>query len=109
MKAPVRFPAKAPQREKEPPGTAVKCRWCGQLVVWAQTAKGKRMPLDVSPNREGTFFLFRLPNRIDAVHIHSTDYRVARALDRGDQFYTSHFATCPMAAANRDKREGAPK
>lgn len=86
---------------KDPPGTAKECRSCNALIVWTTTSKGKPMPCDVSPSAEGTFYLFRLPDRIDAVHVDGADPRAARAKARGDKRYTSHFATCPNAAQHR--------
>lgn len=83
------------------PGTAAECRSCKSLIVWTRTSSGKLMPCDVSPTEDGTFYLFRKPDAIEAVHVGSQDPRAAKAKARGDKTYTSHFSTCPNADAHR--------
>lgn len=59
----------------------VPCRSCRKLVVWFNTPKGKKMPVDAETTQ---------PN------------------DRADQLdlarHTSHFATCPDAEKHRKSR-----
>ncbi len=89
-------------RAKDPPGTAKECRSCKQLIVWTTTKNGKSMPCDVEPSEKGTFFLFRVEDRIDAVHEFSKDDpRCGRAWDRDQKKHASHFSTCPNAAEHR--------
>lgn len=90
-------------RVKDPPGTAKECRSCKALVVWTKTERGKPMPCDVAPSKDGSFYLFRKSDRIDAVHVRSSDPRAARAMDRGQNKHESHFSTCPNAAQHRRK------
>lgn len=88
--------------KKDPPGTASECRSCKALIVWCLTEKGKRMPCDVSPKTDGTFFLFKRDDHILAVHHQAASAHLAR--QRGDKKYSSHFSTCPNAAQHRSER-----
>jgi len=81
-------------RPKDPPGTAKECRSCKALIVWCKTQKGKSMPCDVSPADDGTFFLFRRADHIEAIHLKSSHPSAEAARARGDKTYTSHFSTC---------------
>jgi len=80
---------------RAPPGTAVECRSCKRLIVWTRTSKGKLMPMDVAPAADGKFFMFRVRDAIDAVYADGDDPRVAKALERGDKRYQSHYVSCP--------------
>lgn len=91
-------------REKEPPGTAKECKSCKALIVWAKSANGKPMPMDVTPDEQGEFYLFRRPDCIEAVHQRERSTRAESARQRGDKRYTCHFATCPNAADHRGPR-----
>lgn len=88
-------------RHRTPPGTAVNCRSCIELIVWAKTSKGKLMPVDVKPAEDGTFFLFRANNEIQAVHVDSKEPRAERARQRKDKRYRSHIETCVNADKSR--------
>jgi hypothetical protein len=60
------------------------------------------MPLDAVPSRKGDFFLFcHRDGSLEAEHHNSKSDRAARARQRGQHAYTSHFATCPNAAQHR--------
>lgn len=69
------------------------CRSCHAPVVWARTAKGKAIPLDVKPRKDGNLIL---RNGI---------VRVQTRNDPGGLRYVSHFATCPWAALHRSITE----
>jgi len=47
------------------------------------------------------FYVFRDPDQISAVHVNSKSERAAKAFERGQNRYTSHFSTCPNAKAHR--------
>lgn len=91
-------------RKREEPGTAKECRGCKALIIWAKSARGSNMPMDVSPTDEGQFFLFRKPDHILAVHQMEQSTRAEDARRRGDKKYTCHFATCPNAAQHRARK-----
>jgi hypothetical protein len=58
-----------------------KCKSCGAEIIWAKTAKGKKMPFDAIPKKVWV-----------VTHL-------------GDAFlsdsYTPHWATCPDANKHR--------
>jgi len=89
---------------KDPPGTLKECRSCGASIVWTITSRGKSMPCDMPAAPDGEFYLFKRPDKIDAVHKASDDARVAQAKSRNQNLYTSHFATCPQAAQHRNRK-----
>lgn len=70
------------------------CKSCEAPITWARTESGKAMPLDEKPVAGGTF-----------VYVGGV---ARRATPDDDQLhrerYTSHFATCPDAAAHRKAR-----
>ena len=72
-----------------------KCRSCGAEIVWCVTESGKKMPADAEPSERGTLVL------VDSCG-GETLARVAEC--PGPRMYTSHFATCPNAAAHRKPR-----
>lgn len=66
------------------------CRYCQQPVVFARTARGKMMPLDVTPNPNGNVACYRDVSGQMVGHVVSeTD--LALPFER---LYMPHFATC---------------
>ena len=63
------------------------CRSCEALIIWAETATGKRMPIDERPTAKGNLVYVSGVARAAT----DEDRRLKRPL------YTSHFATCPDA------------
>ena len=61
-----------------------KCKSCGAGIIWAETPKGSRMPMDAEPVTSG-FTIEK--GKLVRVHL-----------------YESHFATCPNADKHRRKR-----
>jgi len=72
-----------------------KCRWCGKPMKWADTEKGKKIPLDPDPVDNGNI---ELVNGIARV--------VGQSDNPADIRHISHFATCesPFNPANRKSR-----
>jgi hypothetical protein len=66
-----------------------KCRSCGAAVIWCETKKGKRMPLDAEPCEAGTFTL-----GAEGVAVYQK-WQPERLL------YQSHYSSCPNAAQHR--------
>jgi hypothetical protein len=74
-----------------------KCRSCGAHILWAETVKGRRIPLDAEPTDGGNMTLEdrgRYKPPIATV-------LVAGAAPNDKPHYKSHFATCPNAANHR--------
>jgi hypothetical protein len=82
------------------------CRSCGQAVQWAETEKGRRMPVDLAPSPAGNIALYPREDNVPiAVVITQTEidaWMASGATKR--KLYTSHFATCPQASRWRKKR-----
>lgn len=89
------------ESEPKTPGRTSACRSCQAEIVWTITKNGKQMPCDLQASAEGGFYLFRLADKIEAVHVDGGDPRVARAQKRGDKRYASHFQSCPNAKHHR--------
>lgn len=72
-----------------------RCRTCGAEIIWTETEKGRRMPVDADPESIGTFRLEDRPGDSNgplAIFIPEEDRRCAPDL------HASHFATCAQAA-----------
>lgn len=71
------------------------CRFCGRPVIWAQTAAGRRMPVDAEPNPAGNVALVSLSgaatDRPLAMVLHT---EFARASTPDEVIHTSHMKTC---------------
>jgi len=88
---------------------SVPCKSCHALIFWAVTVNGKAIPLDAIPDTAGVMVL-RAPEGMPEDQesydepmraLHVSSLRVTP--ESGDR-YTSHFATCPNAAAHRRRR-----
>ena len=68
------------------------CRSCGRNIYWLKTSKGKLMPVDTQPSKDGNIVI---------------EEGIATVVSQGSLFgeplYTSHFATCPQAPSWRKK------
>jgi hypothetical protein len=89
-------------RRKDPPGTPSTCRSCGAAVVWAtMIPSGKANPLDATPTPGGNTFAWVVGDKLEAENAARKTERVQRAIERNQNRYTSHFATCPNAKEHR--------
>ena len=76
------------------------CRSCRAKIVWAETLKGKRIPLDAKPSEQGNIMLHeRGTHRPPLALIVSKEQREGTQL----RLFTSHFVTCPHADKWRHK------
>jgi hypothetical protein len=79
------------------------CKSCGAPIRWAKTEAGKRIPLDPEPRPNGNLLV---QDGIAYVH------EPGDATDFDQQYYVSHFATCPNADSHRKRDtvdpEGGP-
>lgn len=79
------------------------CRSCAALIIWAETERGRSMPVDAQPSADGS------------IRLHAREqYRspLAVVLPVAKRFgltnlHTSHFATCPHAARWRQRGRAA--
>ena len=84
-----------------------RCQSCKAEIVWAETERGRRMPVDVARSEKGNLLLYGEIIVGDETITPPYRVRVATADERGylkGNLWTSHFATCPDAAEHR----GAP-
>lgn len=68
------------------------CRSCKARIVWAITARGKRMPFDMAPTRDGNMVLERSGLAESLLRA-----RPVELMDLGVERYMPHHATCPDA------------
>lgn len=71
----------------------MECRTCGAPMIWVTTQKGKKMPLDAEPVAKGKFLL---NDDMTVAYIPESDPYTGER-------YSSHFETCPDAAAHSKK------
>lgn len=93
----------APAVEAPRPFPVEDCRSCHNPVIWTKTERGKAMPVDAEPSKDGTVSL-RWAH--DATTVLSTVPKPHLAFGRRD-LHKSHFATCKDAGAwRRGRRSG---
>jgi hypothetical protein len=73
----------------------VPCKSCGRPIIFAITAKGRRMPLDADPVAGGNVLVTQEDEDLRAAVVDSASQPVTRPL------YRSHFVSCPNAARHR--------
>lgn len=73
------------------------CRSCGEPVVWAEFASGKKCPFDAEPTPSGEWALNEAYDPPKAT-------KIVKAAGSGEDGFTSHFATCPEAPMYRRPR-----
>lgn len=76
------------------------CRSCRAQIIWAETEKGRRMPLDAQPVMGGNIFLQRRPHQ-EPLAIYKTAEE--RAQMQSSEFFVSHFVTCLQSQKWRKK------
>lgn len=83
------------------------CRSCNKPVIWTQTKKGKKMPVDPEPRYDGNVRLNRAfdPPLAETLTKDERDQHRAGALSRDREvgLHVSHFFTCPDAKHHRKK------
>lgn len=68
------------------------CRSCGAPIIWVETERGRRMPVEAEPNSGGKFVLE--DEEVD------TPRALYQPTANGERF-ESHFANCPQANEHR--------
>jgi hypothetical protein len=61
------------------------CKSCGASIIWAETEKGKKVPLDAKPEKR--YILVEHTRGISSVVLRNT--------------YLTHFVTCPDSKSHR--------
>jgi len=75
-----------------------KCSSCSAPIVWANTATGKKMPLDAQPHPLGNLVMDEAGN-VGPPDAWPGNLGTPDLTKR----YRSHFATCPQADRHRKK------
>lgn len=86
-------------RASERPQTS-SCRSCEAEIIWVETEKGKKMPIDADPSADGRF---ELSSDGKSVHCHPAGV-AAQLRVLGRDLYSSHFETCPDSEGWRRSR-----
>lgn len=73
-----------------------KCRSCGEPIRWAETVKGRRIPIDAQPAHDGNIRLEERGHMQPPLAIVLTGQ-----IESNTQRWRSHFASCPNAAQHR--------
>jgi hypothetical protein len=86
------------------PGETWRCEACSAPLIGAETLEGNVMPVDLEPNGPGTILLFRQAGehhtRRGVVSCRTAaGGHLAWLREQDYPLRTSHFATCPEAAA----------
>lgn len=92
---------------KKPALKTAACRTCSGVVVWATTAAGKAMPVNVpaaDPANECGNVLIEVSATGRCVAVVYGDDVTPMALTPTQFVTTSHFATCPQSKTWRRKR-----
>jgi hypothetical protein len=75
--------------------TVFNCRSCGAHLIWAETITGRRMPLDITPTKDGNIIL-GLRDQQAPLALVQTQQQLERLRAKGELLYVCHFATCPQ-------------
>jgi hypothetical protein len=75
-----------------------KCRSCEAPILWAETIKGRRIPIDRQPAHDGNIRLEDRGRFVPPI-AHVLTGQIDTQLTR----YRAHFSTCPDAAKHRKK------
>ena len=75
---------------------AAHCRYCGRRILWVETHKGNRMPLDPEPSAVGNVILEQAACSEGQLGLRRAYVLRRRDYWAGDR-YTPHFTTCPGA------------
>jgi hypothetical protein len=72
------------------------CHSCAQVIRWAETVDGTKMPLDPAPSPVGNVFL-----TVSGKARTLTREEIDRGRAAGALLYRSHHASCPAAERHR--------
>ena len=82
-----------------------RCRSCNAKVIWTETERGRRMPVDATPVATGNLILRQREHRCPlAVHIDSALEPLRPHEAAIQERYVSHFVTCPDRKNWRKKK-----
>ena len=91
------------------------CKGCGAKIVWALTARGKRMALDAEPAASGTFFITGTTTVTGEDTNIPLTFKIPEPKPEGPRFtpfpgprYVPHWVTCPNRDDFRKPRKEKP-
>ena len=70
------------------------CRSCGAPIIWVETERERKMPIDRMPTEDGNVEIIGMKAGVQIVKVHRNANTPALFAERR---YTSHFVTCPNA------------
>ena len=79
------------------------CRSCRAAIIWAETVNGARVPIDEGPDPNGIIVLEEEGRRTPLARYLTKEQR-EQPPAKGEERFTSHFATCPNSEQHRRKR-----
>ena len=78
-----------------------KCRACGAPIVWAESERGRMMPIDAEPSPRGNLIKIGVAERVDPLRRRYSTVPIVGVVAADDpspaERYLSHFASCPHA------------
>lgn len=80
------------------------CRSCGARIQFAETEKGRRMPVDARPNEKGNLHLIVRSEKLPIAVVLNKEAAETYKQEM-KPLYVSHFVTCPAAAAHRKRKQ----
>jgi hypothetical protein len=80
------------------------CRSCGAEIVFAETERGKIMPIDKEPVANGNLGLFHRVDKNGEPQPHVRSLSTEPQLFGDGPRYQSHFVSCPAAEKHRKAR-----
>jgi hypothetical protein len=96
--------------QQEYNGPLLVCRSCGARIRFAETEKGRRMPIDVKPSENGNVQLIPGVKGPVAIVLGGQRLEEFRKSHPTWPLFTSHFATCVSAEKYRQRvKNGSSK
>lgn len=81
-----------------------KCKSCGAEIVWTETTRGRRMPVDAEPSERGNVLVAGLkPEPMPKAYVYGS-LEALQLRDQGVELHAAHHATCPNADDWRTER-----
>jgi hypothetical protein len=82
------------------------CRSCRARIFFALTEKGRRMPIDAKPTKDGNVQVIERSGQTPVARVLGKHpLELMREMHPNRPLYTSHFATCTSAAAHRKRKQ----
>lgn len=83
------------------------CRSCRARIIWAETVRGKLIPVDPDAVYNGNIFLYQRENKAPLAVMEGDRDTIKRlGISMFGNRHISHFATCPQGTSWRKKKAG---